>query len=104
VLWSAPLFNYRAGYVVFLVMDYKLNELQIAAILSADPSGQIVIPCGTGAEIEAYLAALLRLEKAGFVLRDAGTAFYRPFVLTPQGHSLKAELSKQPSLRRYSNQ
>ncbi len=77
-------------------MDYKPNDLQATAILSAAPSGQIVIPAGTGAEIEAYLAALLKLEKAGFVSRDAGTAFYRPFVLTPQGHSLKAELSKQP--------
>jgi hypothetical protein len=84
-------------------MDYKLNPLQELALFSATPAGQIVIPSGTGTEIETFLAAMLRLEKAGFVTRDAGTAFYRPFTLTAQGHSLKAELSKRPSSTPRSN-
>ena len=73
-------------------MDIKLNESEITALLSANETGQIDFPCGSAMEIEAHLRMLLRLEKAGFVSRSGGKAFYRPFMLTPQGLSLKSEL------------
>jgi len=72
-------------------MKRKLNELDVAALLSANEEGQINIPCGSATEIEAFHRSLLRLENAGYVSRSDGKMFYRPFVLTGDGKSLKAE-------------
>jgi hypothetical protein len=73
-----------------------LNNAETAALLAANESGQIVIPPGSAMEIESLLKVLLRLEKAGLVRRNDGSAFYRPFALTEQGIAVKKHLSESP--------
>jgi hypothetical protein len=73
-------------------METTLTESEMSALLSSNESGEIIIPCGSAMEIEARLETLLCLEEAGFASRNEGRKFYRPFVLTPKGKSLRAEL------------
>ena len=80
-------------------MERKLKALEISVLVSADEAGQVAIPCGSATEIQDWLDALLRLERAGCVSRVPGNAYYRPFALTAEGRALKSELLlKQPPL------
>lgn len=65
------------------------NELEILTVLDTDREGRIQIPSGSAMEMDSYLRRLSRLRKAGLVARSTKTAFYRPFVLTPNGRKLR---------------
>jgi hypothetical protein len=69
----------------------KLSLAEIQPLLAVTETGCINIPSGSAMEIEIYLKNLLRLQKAGLVMRLKGKAFYRPFMITALGQSLRDE-------------
>src|SRR5437016_2385432 len=74
------------------MIDNKPSKMEILALFSANEAGEMIIPGGSATKVDAFINSLLTLESAGFASRNAGKKFYRPFVLTPKGKSLKAEL------------
>lgn len=75
-------------------MGSDISPKVIAALISADETGMIRIPNGSAGEIGEMTLQLVVLEKMGFLSRETGTGFYRPFYLTEKGRKLKRVLIK----------
>ncbi len=68
-------------------MKNRFGAIEMSLLRFADETGRIKLPDGSGEEIERALKVLLRLERAGYVVRVKGTAYYRAFTLTDAGQA-----------------
>jgi len=70
-------------------MQKQYSESVVSALLSADENGVIRIPPGSACEIEDLTKGLMELEKMVYLTRVEGVGYFRPFVLTKEGATLK---------------
>jgi len=75
-------------------MESTLNERIVRALLSANEAGRIELPAGSALKKDAFMENLKLLQRMGFVTREKGTAFYRPYRLTEKGANLRYVLLK----------
>ncbi len=75
-------------------MESTLDESIVKALLSANETGRIDLPAGSALKKDAFVEKLKLLQKMGFVVREKGTAFYRPYQLTEKGANLRRVLLK----------